>query len=93
MIKFFSSWEKIALDKKLKSFELCKSDGLPVLFLQNPKPAKFRILIAAGFHGNEPAGPVGLNKWAKNLPIDDVIPRYSRKGCWIPYKFRQHLKT
>lgn len=72
MIKFFSSWEKIALDKKLKSFELCKSDGLPVLFLQDPKPAKFRILIAAGFHGNEPAGPVGLNKWAKNLPIDNV---------------------
>lgn len=49
------------------------------------------ILIAAGFHGNEPAGPVGLNKWAKNLPIDDVIPRYSRKGRWIPYKFRHDV--
>lgn len=71
-------------DKRLKSFELCKSDSLPALFLQDPKPAKFRVLIAAGFHGNKPAGPVGLNKWAKNLPIDDD----SRKGCWIPYKFR-----
>lgn len=57
-------------DKRLKSFELCKSDSLPALFLQDPKPAKFRVLIAAGFHGNKPAGPVGLNKWAKNLPID-----------------------
>ena len=74
MIKFFSSWEKIALDKKLKSFELCKSDGLPVLFLQNPKPAKFRILIAAGFHGNEPAG----REFCRRMGTDPERP--SRDG-------------
>jgi predicted deacylase len=64
-------------------------NGLPILFLQpttiNPK--KPRVLIAAGFHGNEIAGPIGLGLYlskAKELPCNvSFLPMTNPTGFMI----------
>jgi len=59
---------------------LGKVDGEPILCLsklQSPETAsgKRKVLIAAGFHGNEPGGPWGVVEWLKqfgSVPLDGV---------------------
>jgi hypothetical protein len=45
--------------------ELGRVKDYPLIFLtpKNPDPSKKNVLIAAGFHGNEIAGPWGIANW------------------------------
>jgi hypothetical protein len=41
---------------------LGKVEGLPLLYLPGPSTGR-RVLVAGGFHGDEPAGPLAILAW------------------------------
>jgi len=43
-------------------------DGDPILFLGPPQAGEIRVLVAAGFHGDEPAGPLAVLSALETLP-------------------------
>jgi hypothetical protein len=76
MRKHFKQYQadlfRIATDKKLWLRVLGDLDGYPVWFVRT-RETKVRgpsLLIAAGFHGEEQAGPLGLLEWLEELDVN-----------------------
>ncbi len=62
-------WRAVARAAGLRMEVLAQAGKLPVYFLRTtPQPDPRTIYISAGIHGDEPAGPAGLIRWAEKSP-------------------------
>ena len=69
MITLSEYYERLeAASRSFNTIELGRVDNCPILFLTPKKIPTKLVLIAGGFHGEEPAGPLGILHYIESHP-------------------------
>jgi hypothetical protein len=81
--RFRSRLESVAVRRDFDLIELATDDQEPLLLLRREAAdsAVRRLLVAAGFHGEEPAGPWGVLDFLEHAP-EPLL--YSASLCLLP---------
>ena len=87
-------WRRVAARTKLKLQRLAQDDGLDLFYLETPRLAETPgLYLSAGIHGDEPAAPEALLRWAeKNAARLARLPLLIFP-CLNPWGLRNNVRT
>ena len=92
--RIMSKLFEVASDRGFQIRELGMVGGEPILLLSQKKLLnKPNVLIAAGFHGDEPAGSWGILHFLKTFPKDLITINFSFLPLVNPTGFRNAMRT
>ncbi len=87
-------WRSVARAARLPLRRLARDDGFELFYLQTPALARGNgLYLSAGVHGDEPAAPEALVRWAEKNPARLAKLPLLIFPCLNPWGLRNNVRT